>query len=90
MDATFETDFKGNTYADDAVLTDELNQLVSDGALCVALAVGLEVTQVTDVADLVLGGTVVLAVGVDWYVCQRVSWGYVHELLGPRGWTTNG
>ena len=65
MDATFETDFKGNTYADDAVLTDELNQLVSDGALCVALAVGLEVTQVTDVADLVLGGTVGLVVGVD-------------------------
>ena len=59
---------KGNTHADDAVLADELDQLVGDGALCVALAVRLEVTQVTDVADLVLGGAVVLAVGVDWHV----------------------
>ena len=62
--------------ADDAVLADELDQLVGDGALCVALAVGLEVTQVTDVALLILGSTVVLAVGVDLRVLAFV-WSFV-------------
>ena len=78
------------TYANDGLGADELDEVVSHGALGVTLSIGLEVAEITDVADLVLGGTVVLAVGVDWYVCQRVSWGYVHELLGPRGWTTSG
>lgn len=51
--------------ADDGLGTNELDKLVGDGANGVALGVGLEVTKVTDVAVLVGGSTVALAVGVD-------------------------
>lgn len=54
------------TYADDAVWADELDQLVGGGAGGVSLGIGLEVAEVTNVALLVGGGTVVLATGVDW------------------------
>jgi hypothetical protein len=54
------------TYANDALGADELDQLVLDAALGVTLAVGLEVTEVTDVTLLVAGGTVGLVVRVDW------------------------
>ena len=54
--------------AEDALGTDQLDELVADRALGVALAVSLEVAQVTDVALLILGGTVGLAVGVDCHV----------------------
>jgi hypothetical protein len=37
-------------------------------SLSIALSVGLEITQVTNVALLVLGSTVGLVVGVDWQV----------------------
>jgi hypothetical protein len=47
------------TYADDGLWADQLDELVGDGALGVALAVGLVVTEVTDVADLIGWGTVV-------------------------------
>jgi hypothetical protein len=57
---------RGETHADDAVLADELDQLVGGGALCVALAVCLEVAQVADVAVLIGGRAVLLAVGVDF------------------------
>jgi len=53
------------TYADDALGADKLDELVRHASLSVALAVRLEVAQVTDVAGLVLGGAVVFAVGVD-------------------------
>ena len=49
-----------------ALRPDQLDKLVADGALGVALAVGLEVAQVADVAIAVLGCAVLLAVGVDW------------------------
>lgn len=89
------------TYADDAVLADELDQLVGDGALCVALAVGLEVAQVTNVAVLVLGGAVLLAVGVDCvmlgspartrsFVHPSLQWGPAEVqplVLSPKAWT---
>lgn len=51
--------------ANDALSTNELDQLVSDCASGVSLAVGLEVAQVTDVTVAVRGSTVFLAVGVD-------------------------
>lgn len=54
------------TYANNALGADELDQLVLDTALGVTLAVSLEVTKVTDVALLVIGGTVGLVVRVDW------------------------
>jgi hypothetical protein len=53
------------TYADDALGADQLDELVLDAALGVALAVGLDVTEVANVALLVAGGTVGLVVGVD-------------------------
>jgi hypothetical protein len=54
------------TYADDALGANQLDELVLDAALGVALAIGLDVAQVADVALLVAGGAVGLVVGVDW------------------------
>ena len=54
-----------NSATNDALGANQLDQLVRSAALGVTLAIGLEVTQVTDVALLVLGGTVGLVVGVD-------------------------
>lgn len=56
--------------AEDALGADQLDELVGDGALGVALSIGLEVAQVTNVALVILGGTVGLAVRVD---CQCMS-----------------
>lgn len=53
------------TYAENALSTNQLNQLVLHGAVGVALSIGLEVAQVTDVALGVNGGAVGLAEGVD-------------------------
>lgn len=53
------------TYANDALGANELDQLVLNAALGVTLAIGLEVTEVTNVALLVAGGTVGLVVRVD-------------------------
>lgn len=52
--------------AEHALGPDELDELVADAALAVALAVRLEVAQVADVALAVLGRAVRLALGVDW------------------------
>jgi hypothetical protein len=57
---------EGGTYANDAVRSDELDQLVLVAALSVALAIGLEVAQVADMALLIARSTVGLVVGVDW------------------------
>ena len=62
--------------AEDALGADQLDELVGDGALGVALGVGLEVAQVTDVALGVGGGAVGLVVGVDWWEERGVSWLY--------------
>lgn len=51
---------------------DELDVRVHDEALGVALAVGLDVAQVADVAGLVGWGSVSLVEGVDW-PGQRLS-----------------
>jgi hypothetical protein len=53
------------SYADNALGSDELDELVGHRALSIALAIGLEVAKVTNVADLVGGSTMVLAMGVD-------------------------
>jgi hypothetical protein len=53
------------TYANDTLGADQLDQLVRVASLSIALAVGLEVAQVTDVALVVLGGAVGLVVRVD-------------------------
>jgi len=54
-----------NGAAENAVWTDQLDELVSDGALSVALTVGLEVAQVTNVTLGVGWSAVLLAVWVD-------------------------
>lgn len=54
-----------NSAAEDALWADQLDQLVLDRALCVALAIGFEVSEVTDVALRILWSTVLLAVWVD-------------------------
>merc|ERR1712183_829605 len=51
--------------AENALRADQLDELVRDGALGVALGVGLEVAQVADVALAVGGGAVGLVVGVE-------------------------
>lgn len=51
--------------ADDALGTDQLDQLVGGGADGVALAISLDVAKVTNVAVLVGGSTVTLAVRVE-------------------------
>jgi hypothetical protein len=55
-----------NSAAKNALGADQLDELVRDGALGVALAVGLEVAQVADVALAVGGRAVGLVVRVDW------------------------
>lgn len=52
-------------YADDALGSDKLDEAVLNGTLGVALAIGLDVSQVTDVAGLGSTVTVCLAMGVD-------------------------
>lgn len=53
------------TYAEDTLLSDQLHQLILNGANSVALPVGADVAQVTDVAGVIGGSTVGLAEGVD-------------------------
>ena len=61
-----------NRASEDTLRPDELDVLVIHAALCVALTVRLEVTQVADVAVAVFWGTVFLVVGVD--CTTKVSW----------------
>ena len=53
------------TYANDALGADELDEVVDNRTLGVALGIRVDVAEVTDVAVLVPGGAVRLAVGVD-------------------------
>lgn len=55
-----------NGAAEHALRADELDQLVGDGAYGVALAIRLEVAEVTDVALRIGRRAVRLAVRVDW------------------------
>jgi hypothetical protein len=54
-----------NGAANDALGTDQLDQLVGNASLSITLGISLEVAQVTDVALLVARGTVSLVVGVE-------------------------
>lgn len=54
------------SYANDAVGANQLDKGVSDRALGVALAISLQVSEVTDVSLLVRRSTVGLVVRVDY------------------------
>lgn len=56
----------GSSYANNAVGPDNLHEVILDRALGVALGVGLNVAEITDVTLLVRGRAVALAVGVDY------------------------
>lgn len=56
----------GSTYANDGLGPDQLDVLVLDRALGVALGIGRDVAQVANVAVLIGRRTVGLVVGVDW------------------------
>lgn len=56
---------EGDTYAEDALLADQLDMLVFHTALCVALAVGLEVAEIAHMAIAVFRGTMLLSKWVD-------------------------
>lgn len=63
-----EWDFPGwrkETYANDGLGADQLDQAVLETALGVTLSISLEVAQVTNVAGLVGAVAVGLVVGVD-------------------------
>lgn len=59
------SELKHVSYTNDGVGTNQLDEAVRDRALGVTLSIGLNVAEITDVAGLVGGGTVSLAVGVD-------------------------
>jgi hypothetical protein len=73
----------GRTHAEDGVLADQLHLGVADAALGVALAVGLDVAEVANVAVVVAGATVALAVGVDWLRWSAYVWGFYALEGGP-------
>lgn len=54
------------TYANDGLGADELDELVDYAALSIALGIGVDVSKVTNVADLISGSTVGFTMGVDY------------------------
>lgn len=74
-------DLEENTYAQDALRTNDLDQLVLDGPDGVTLGVGLDVAQVTNVTDLVGGSAVSLAEGVVVRTGGGAAVGVVTELV---------
>lgn len=72
---------RGNTYAQDALRTNDLDQLVLDGTDGVTLGIGLDVAQVTNVTDLIGGSTVSLAEGVVVRTGGGAAVGVVTELV---------
>jgi hypothetical protein len=70
--------------AEHALRADQLDELVRDAALGVALGVGLEVAQVADVALAVRRGAVRLVVGVDWVGRKRVSTCIMNDAVDIR------
>lgn len=70
MSATASTGSFMETYANNTLGTDKLNQLVLVRALGCALSIGLEVAQVTNVTLLVGWRAVSLAERVDYVECR--------------------
>jgi len=68
-----------NSAADDALGANQLDEAVRNGALGVALGVGLDVAQVADVTGVIGRGTVSLAVGVEVRASGGAAVGVVTE-----------
>jgi hypothetical protein len=58
-------------YSNNALGSNQLDQLILNASLGITLTIGLEVAQVTNVADLVGRSAVFLAVGVDCPLRQQ-------------------
>ena len=56
---------KVQTYANNALGTDQLDELVSGRAFAIALSISLEVSEISYMANLIGGSTMSLAVWVD-------------------------
>jgi len=67
--------------AENAVLADQLDVAVADAALGIALVVGLEVTEVANMALIIAWGAVSLAVGVVMRTSAGAAVGVVTELV---------
>lgn len=86
-------------YANDALRADELDELVGHGALCVALAVRLDIAQVTDMAILISWSTMLRVMWVDCYLLEpREDFFHTRDeqcgpaevqplVLSPNAWT---
>jgi len=74
-----------NGATEDTLGSNQLDQLVGLGALGVALSVGFEVAQVTDVALLILRCTVGLGVRVEMRAGTRAAVGVVTKLVNVEG-----
>jgi len=53
------------THSNNALGSDKLHKLVGDGALGAAFGVGLDVSEIANVAIVILGSAVLLVEGVD-------------------------
>lgn len=71
----------GDTYAENALLANQLDVLVLDCSLSISLRICLEVTQVTDVSVLIFWGTVLLAMWVEVRSSACAAVGVVTELM---------
>jgi len=67
--------------ANDALGTNKLDQLVGLGALAIALSISLEVSEITDMASLIIGSTVGLSVWVEVGSGGCAAVGVVTELM---------
>jgi hypothetical protein len=61
------------TYADNALGTDQFDQLVGGSAFAISLSIGREVAKVANMADLISWSTVCLAMGVDYSILHQPS-----------------
>jgi hypothetical protein len=63
------------TYSNNALWTNQLDELVGGASLGVSLAIIFQVSQVTNMADLIVWSTMCLAVWVDYtgYQIQQLS-----------------
>lgn len=75
------TTVDNNSSAENGVLTKKGDELVSLGALGNTISIGLDVTHVTNMAGLVLGGAVSKTEGVEMGASRGATVGVVTELV---------